>query len=188
MLALFRGTTDVARLQAVANLLGVTHPIMLSLGGLIVPATARTARFGLAVARRTALHYGLHGAVMFAPYVVLLLAVPRFALGALYGASSPYAGLGTETRVFALAYVLIFLSEICFGFLNGVELIKQSLIAQVAGSVTTLAAGLPLIARFGLRGAIVTVLLANTVRVAISGRYFPFPVESVATLAESIES
>src|SRR4029077_17429687 len=75
---LFRGPADAAGFQAVANLIGVSHPIMLSLGNFLIPAVARVrAKQGLLAARRVALSQSTQAALLLLPLILLLLVMPR---------------------------------------------------------------------------------------------------------------
>src|SRR5207253_3403138 len=71
------GDVDVAHFQALAALLGVSNPVVISVVGLIVPAVAIAYRTGgMPAARRVTREYGLLGAVLLLPYFALLAIFP----------------------------------------------------------------------------------------------------------------
>jgi O-antigen/teichoic acid export membrane protein len=171
-LAFFHGALQAAPFQAVRNLLGVTHPILLSLPGLIVPATAKAhQQEGMAAAARSAVRFGTQAGIILFPYYVLLLIWPRAALALLYGRHSPYVSFDWSLRVFVIAHVFVFLFQIKAGLLNGVERPRSVFAAELASTGIALSVGLPLTALWGVAGAAAAVLLMTLSRYA-TGAFF----------------
>lgn len=171
-LAIFHGPKESASLQAVANPLGATHPILFGLANLIVPAAARANRAGGRIAAwRCTRDYGLLGGALMLPYFVTLLLWPRAALELFYGAGSPYVTLESALRLFVLAYLVTYAAQVLGSFLNGLRRTKAAFLTQLSGGVTGLILGLPLIVYFGVGGACAGFLAANITRAGACAIY-----------------
>ncbi len=154
-LFLFRGPAEAAGFQAVSNLLGVSHPIMLSLGNVIVPAAARAhLKGGLIAARRVAVRHAAQGGLLLLPYVAALLIFPRQLLGLFYGSSSPYVALSGVVRLLTVVYALHYLSLTLKFLLNAVEKNRPQFVTEICGTVLLVGVGVPLVLWFGVAGAI----------------------------------
>jgi len=156
-LFLFRGPAEAAGFQAVANLLGVSHPIKLSLGNFLIPVVARVrANRGLAAARRVALTQSTQAAILLLPLILGLLIAPRTFLGLFYGGTSPYVFLVWPLRLLALSYVLSYWAMAIRFFLIAVESRNRTqFVLELSSSVLFFALFIPLTFRWGLSGAIV---------------------------------
>ena len=99
-LFLLRGPAEAAGFQAVSNLLGVSHPIVLSLGNVVVPAAAQLA-WRLVFWQRDVSRCDMaaQAGLMLLPFVVTLLIFPRQLLGLFYSSTSPYAVLEEPLRL-----------------------------------------------------------------------------------------
>jgi O-antigen/teichoic acid export membrane protein len=172
-LAVFRGLQQAAAFQAVANLLGVSHPLIFGIGNLIVPASARAmAKDGIAEAKRAALSYGSQGAFLLVPYLVVLFCFPQTVLALFYGASSPYVNFTSGLRIFVIVYALIYLAQVLSSFFNAIERGQLAFLAYLSGAVIALFPGFPLIARAGMAGALITLLSCYSVRGALCVYYY----------------
>jgi O-antigen/teichoic acid export membrane protein len=161
-LAIFHGPAAAAAFQAVANCLGVTHPLVLGVGGLILPAAARSYQeSGLSAAAMVTRRFALQGFLLLSPYMAILLLFPRSALRLFYGVHPSYIGLETSLRMFVLAYAFFYGSIALSGFLNGVNQTWLPFRTQVLASIAALVIGLPLIAYGGVLGAVVGFMAAN---------------------------
>jgi O-antigen/teichoic acid export membrane protein len=133
-LAVARGPAQTAMYQAVVNLVSVSHPLLFSVGSLIVPASARAmAKNGIHAAKRIALRYGAQGALLAVPYYLVLFLFPKPALRLVYGASSPYVKLGQGVRMFVTAYAFVYLSQVLASLFNGIARGKLVFMASLAG-------------------------------------------------------
>ncbi len=118
VLALSHGPKATASLQAVANVLGVCHPVMFGLGNLLVPVVARAkAVGGHALAWQSARRYGVQFGLVLLPYFTILLLWPRGVLSTLYGPASPYAGLEGPLRLLGRGLCVHLSSHKCWGFI-----------------------------------------------------------------------
>jgi len=154
-LFLFRGPAEAAGFQAISNLLGVAHPIMLSLGNIVVPAAARIhVKEGLAAARRLALSRAAQFGLLLLPYVAALLIFPRQFLGLFYGPGSPYVALDSALRLLTLIYALHYVSLALKFLLNALEKNRPQFVVELCGSLLLAGLVVPLVLRFGLAGAI----------------------------------
>ena len=165
-LFLFRGPAEAAGFQAVANLLGVSHPIKLSLGNFLVPAVARVrASRGLAAARRVALTQSTQAAVLLLPLILGLLIAPGTFLGLVYGGTSPYVLLVWPLRLLALSYVVSYWALATRFFLIAVESRNRTqFVFEISWSVLFFALFIPLTLRWGLSGAIVATGISQGAR------------------------
>jgi O-antigen/teichoic acid export membrane protein len=145
----------VADFAALAQTMGVTNPVIISLGGLIVPAVAMSnTRGGVRSSRRVALGYGLSGACLLLPFYAIVFITPEFVIKVMSHNNPAYMGLGNYLRLFALSYLLAFPAHVTQALLNGLGRTGSTFLAQCAFSTVTLLVSLPLAAAFGLSGAV----------------------------------
>ena len=154
-LFLFRGPAEAAGFQAISNLLGVSHPIMLSLGNIIVPAAARAhLKDGVLAARRVALRHAAQGGLLLLPYVAALVIFPRQLLALFYGPASPYVMLESALRLLTILYTLHYLSLTLKFLLHALERNRPQFVAELSGSLLLAGLVVPLVLWLGLPGAI----------------------------------
>ena len=167
-LFVLRGPVDAAAFQAISNLIGVSHPIMLSLGNFLVPAAARArARQGLTAARRVSLSLATQAGLLLLPLILLLLILPRPLLGLFYGAASTYVVLDWPLRLLALTYVLTYWAMAIRFFLIAVESKNRAqFLFELCWSVLFVALLIPLTLHWGLAGAIVATGLSQGAKLA----------------------
>jgi O-antigen/teichoic acid export membrane protein len=152
----------VGQYQAVLNLLRPVNPLMITLSTLIIPAAAQASSMGgLRAASRVTLRYACHAAAILAPYWLVMLVFPQAALSILYGSSSGYRPLTTEVRLFVGISAVSVVGSIVAAMFNGVQRSRRAMTGQFVGVIATLAITLPLIVKFGLRGAVVGNLISN---------------------------
>jgi O-antigen/teichoic acid export membrane protein len=146
------GTTAVASFQSLLNLVRVTNPVMFAIGGILLPTVAAKPS-DLGAGLRAARRYGLLGALVLLPYFVVIFVFPGTTLQLLYGASSQYAGLGTDLRVLilgsAFAYATYVLGMYYYGFSRGAVVLRCGLVAAATG----IFGGLVLVMQAGVFGA-----------------------------------
>jgi O-antigen/teichoic acid export membrane protein len=170
-LFLFQGPAETAGFQAISNLLGASHPVMLSLGNIVVPAAARArVKDGFQAARRVALRHTAQGGLLLLPYLAALLIFPGLLLSLFYGAGSQYVKLENSLRLLTVFYALHYISLALKFLLNALEKNRMQFMVEFCGSLLLTALLIPLVLRFGLLGAI----LATGVWLAIrlSGNIF----------------
>jgi O-antigen/teichoic acid export membrane protein len=166
-LFLFRGPAEAAAFQAISNLLGVSHPIMLSLGNIIVPAAALAhVKRGFVAARRVALRHAAQGGLLLLPYVAALLIFPRPLLELFYGSGSPYVVLDSALRLLTVVYVLNYFSLTLKFLLNALEKNRLQFVVELGGSLLLVGLVVPLVLWFGLLGAILVTGLGLATRLA----------------------
>jgi len=166
-LFLFRGPAEAAAFQAISNLLGVSHPIMLSLGNIIVPAAAVAhVKRGFVAARRVALRHAAQGGLLLLPFVAALLVFPRPLLELFYGQGSPYVVLASALRLLTVVYALNYFSLTLKFLLNALEKNRLQFVVELCGTLLLAVLVVPLVLRFGLEGAILATGLALATRLA----------------------
>lgn len=177
ILATTHGSGAVAEYQAVANLLGVTHPVMLTLGNLLVPAIALAAQHGsVADARHACFRRAWPIALLLAPFFLVLFAASSVILSIAYGSDSAYTGLVAQLRWMVIAYVFFFIATILASILNGMEHAQHTLISQIISAIAGVCIGVPLCYVFGSMGATIgvaiaflTIVLANAYQISRIG-------------------
>jgi O-antigen/teichoic acid export membrane protein len=150
-LKFFHGEGQVAEFGVLAQIMGLSNPIIISIAGLVVPAVAAAAPRGMAAVKRVALVHGLQGAAMLLPYYAVVMIVPALALRVF---NPEYAGLTTHLRLFVVVYMLVFPAQVMQALLNGLGRTRSTFAAQCAFSAATVLFSLPLAALYGLTGAV----------------------------------
>ena len=164
------GIEQAAQLQAISNILGVTHPVLMGLSSLIVPATARArASEGVGRAMRSALTYAGMGVVLLAPIWLVIAAIPQNVLLAFY--KDKYIDCTLLLRLVALVYAIDFAGWMLSAILNGLENNRAVFLSSLAMGCVTLALTLPLTLKFGVIGAVIGSVVSVTARVVASS-YF----------------
>jgi len=167
VLTLSRGPAEAASLLAVLNVLGVSHPLLFGMTNWMLPATAAAFhRGGERAAFHTAARSWLPGAATAAGMLVFLFLQPGFALRLLYGAASPYAGLSAPLRWGALAYLLMFGSQLYGCYLLALRRVRRGLWMQLAATGAAAVAGFPLAIGHGAAGACAGLALASLSKLA----------------------
>jgi O-antigen/teichoic acid export membrane protein len=161
------GIEQAAQLQAISNILGVTHPVLMGLSSLIVPATARVrAGEGVAKAIHTALTYAGMGVILLAPIWLVIGAIPQNVLVVFY--KDKYIDCTLLLRLVALVYAIDFAGWMLSAILNGLEKNRAVFFSSLAMGCVTLALTLPLTLKFGVTGAVIGSVVSVTVRVIAS--------------------
>ncbi|HVB56415.1 MAG TPA: hypothetical protein VNE63_08300 [Candidatus Acidoferrales bacterium] len=169
VLGLLFGTAEAGSFQAVVNLLKVFNPVIVGAQNLIVPAAAKTRRErGVRAASRSGLGYAVGGALLFLPYLIVLLVWPHGVLGLLYGFQSPYSHLELALRLCVFAYAFGYWAEIVGSLLNGLGLPKGSFLAQLGATGTAICVGLPMAMMGGVAGALGGLGICALVKAGIS--------------------
>lgn len=148
------GTYLAASYQAVLNIIGVSNPVMMSVGNFILPATIRAnASGGRKRASRVVLRYGLLGAALLVPCYALIFVWPGVFLKILYRAASPYFFQQDALRLLVLAYSMGYVAYLFGVFFYGLGQSKTVFRAQSVGAAFAIVLGVPLIATLGVVGA-----------------------------------
>jgi len=155
VLFLMRGAGAAAGYQAISNLLGLSHPVMLSLGNVIVPEAARArARKGFLAARRVAMIHATQGGLLLLVCFGILTLFPKQLLSLFYGSDSAYLTLGQDIRLFAAVYMLFFVFLALKFLLNALQETRAQLVAELICCGLLGIVIVPLVLEFGLAGAI----------------------------------
>ncbi len=147
----YHGREAVATFGALSNVIGVSHPVMFGICGLIVPAVARTRiQHGDKAALRYSSKLGLIGLALLLPYYIFLVLFPGTALWLFCGSNSPYLGLTTELRWYVAQYVFVYLAFISAAVLNGFEAARWTFLGQLANALVTAVVRIPATAEIGI--------------------------------------
>lgn len=155
-LKFFHGAEATASFQVIVNVLGVSNPIIFSLGSLIIPAVAQANMAGKSdEVWRAAWKYALPFGGLILIYYVVLLGWPREILAAFYGSNSPYLSLGLETplRIYVLSYTLMYGSIVLQALLYGLEDSRAVSLVQFLSSCVGLVLGIPIVISGEVLGA-----------------------------------
>ena len=171
-LGLSRGPSAAASYQAIANVLGLAHPIMFGVGNLMLPSVARINAIGGARrAMRGAIRQAGEGAILLTPVFAGILFWSSQILRAFYGPGSPYMGLTRELRVFVAVYIVMYIAQAATSTLNGLGRVREASISHVCGAGAAVALGIPASALLGLAGGIGGALASNVARLGMSLAY-----------------
>lgn len=147
----YHGREAVATFGALSNVIGVSHPVMFGICGLIVPAVARARiHSGDSAALRYSAKLGFIGLGLLLPYYLFLVLFPGAALWIFCGKHSPYLGLTTELRWYVVQYVFVYLAFITSAVLNGFEAARWTFFGQLANALVTAGVRIPATARIGM--------------------------------------
>lgn len=167
-LALSRGASQAAALQALINVLSLTNPILISITNLVTPASAKAWReTDKKAASRVAIRYAVHGGVLIFPYLLVSIVWPQHVLAMLYGQGSPYEDFSSTLRVLAGAHGVFYVSAIMATLLNALEQARTNFLVLSVSAIVSVMLGIPLIAWAGLWGAASAIALGIVVRTVI---------------------
>jgi len=156
VLFLLKGAGTAAGYQAISNLVGLSHPVMLSLGNVIVPSAARARiKGGFKAARHSALIHAAQGGLVLLVCFGLLLAFPTQLLRLFYGSGSPYLSLAGDVRLFAVVYLLFFIGLTLKSLLKALQQTKAQFVAELLSCALLAVIIVPLVSVLGLTGALV---------------------------------
>jgi O-antigen/teichoic acid export membrane protein len=159
------GTALAAHFQAAQNLVMAANPILLGLCNVIPQAAARGLReAGTAQAWRAARRYILLGAAPICAFYLLLLFWPGLMLLLLYGEASPYLDLTLVVRAMAAAALIAYAAEMVCSYLHGLQAAGLAMKVNMAGLMTSILLGLPLMLAWGLAGSCIALIATNVVR------------------------
>lgn len=165
-LRLFHGPEATASFQVLWNILGVSNPIIFSLGGLIIPAVTQANIAGNhGEAWKAARRYALPlGGLLLAYYVVLLI-WPGTILALFYGSNSPYLSLGLETplRVLVLAFTFMYCSIVFEALLYGLKDSRAIFQVRLVSTCFGLVLGIPLVMAGEVLGACTAIFLIQLI-------------------------
>jgi O-antigen/teichoic acid export membrane protein len=170
IIATFHGREQVAQIQAISNILGMTHPVLMGLSALIVPATAKArASNGIRHGARVALTYASMGAAMLIPIYLVIALIPHDVLYAFY--KDKYIDCTLLLRLIALVYSIDFIGWMLGAMLSGLEQTRSVFLASLCMGVVTVLFTVPFAIKFGILGALIGACLSVTTRMIASG-YF----------------
>lgn len=152
----FHGPDDAAALAAVANVLGLTNPIVLGLGAVITPSVAQArARQGVRAGVMVGLKFAILGAALLLPVWVTIGFAPDWVLSVFYRSpDSPYRGLAMALQIMLVIYMIHFGAAMMGIILGGLEKSGQAFICSLAAVAGTLLLTMPASAKYSYIGAL----------------------------------
>lgn len=160
---------DTAAYFALATLLGVSHPVMFGISGLIVPGVAKTRhQEGVQAATRYAVKLGIFGGVLLAPFYLFLMIAPAFAIRLIAGEGSPTIQFTQELRWFVLEYIVIYISVVSTALLNGLEASRTTFFGQLANAVLSITIRAPLTAMSTMAAAVWSGIITYSAQIVVN--------------------
>jgi O-antigen/teichoic acid export membrane protein len=149
------GKRLVATFTALSTIMGVSHPVMFGICGLIVPGVAKARKeLGELAARRYATKLTALGFGLLSVYFLFLTILPSLAIRIFCGVNSPYQQYAYLLPWFVLHYVVVYLSFTTGAYLNGLEASRHAFYGQLANAIASVLIRLPLAAMWGVGPAI----------------------------------
>ncbi len=162
ILTAIQGLASAAGFGAAKQLLGPVNLLTRPMNNYYLPrATRRLAESGTSGLNRVLLKAALLFTLPYALYLAVAMLIPGLLLRLVYG--EPYAPYADVLRVYAIAqlvYYPVFLLEI---EVKARLMQRYLLLAEILTALIVYVVGIPLVARFGLMGAVLGLLLSNTV-------------------------
>jgi O-antigen/teichoic acid export membrane protein len=165
-LKLFYGAEATASFQVIWNILGVSNPIIFSLGGLIIPAITQANIAGnYDEVWKAAWKYALPLGSLLLMYYIVLFIWPEAILAVFYGTSSPYLSLGLETplRVLVLAFTLMYCSIVFEAVLYGLKDTRAIFLVRLVSTCSGLIIGIPLVMADEVLGACIGIFVIQLI-------------------------
>jgi O-antigen/teichoic acid export membrane protein len=164
-LFLIKGTEATAQYQSLINVLGVLHPLFLSLMNLLVPLAARvTHTENQRAACRIALNYGIIFGFPVGLYLAAVLAFPHFLLSSFYGVSSDYLKLSLALQFFIPYYLFSYLQVPMRALLNAWEKTREILTIEIWATMALCLVGPLLMIKWAVLGGILGLGAAALIR------------------------
>ena len=160
----FNGRSAVASYQSLANLIGITNPILFSMSNILIPNIARASIEGKQAARRVLYKHGVLFGTFLVPVFVILGLFPNQVMNMAYGHTSPYLSLAPLLRIFTITSVLLYLATLIGAYEGGLGRPKTYMYCQMAGFAALLTGGTLLIYRCNVRGAVFAGAIVAAVR------------------------
>lgn len=173
-LKLFHGPEATAAFQVIWNILGVSNPIIFSLGVLIIPAVTQANMAGnQSEAWKVGWTYALPLGCLLLLYYVVLFIWPETILAMFYGSSSPYLSQGLETplRVLVLAFALLYCSIVYEALLYGISDSRAVFLVKLVSTCLGLILGIPLVSSGNVLGACIAFFFIQLVSLVMLFRF-----------------
>lgn len=166
VVGLTQGAGGAASLQALLNVVNLVNPLIIGITNVLPQVAARARRQEGAPAWLAARAYIALGSPLVLAFALVLAAFPGLVLGVVYGAGSPYAGLGLELRMLTVFLLCGYWVEMVCAVLHGLDQPQQALGINVVGALASLGLAVPLTMLFGLAGTCAALSLGALGRLA----------------------
>lgn len=167
-LAALHGAAATASYQAALNIINLANPILIGLCNVIPQTAARRFQDGYGVAWQAARPYAVAGALPILLCYGILLVVPEFVLGVIYGPDSAYADLALPIRILAVAALLAYSADMVCSYMHGVDAARLALLINLLGTIAAAALFLPLAVSHAVVGCCIALAVASLVRLVAS--------------------
>lgn len=168
-LAMSRGIVEVASLQAMMSIGGITNPITISSGNVLLPHIAKSDR-QMSVLGALKRHLSVIAPSIFLIPTTLiaigLLASPVISL--LYGPSNPYQSSQGLLRLLCINYGLNFVVQLVSTALNGLARTRVDFLALVVATTCGIVVAFAAIPAIGAYGAATAFIVSNVVRIGLA--------------------
>lgn len=167
LLGAFSGRVAVAAYQSLQNVAGLANPLLFSLSNQLTPAIARSAAEGIPQARKTVFKNGILYGALLLPCFLAVVMFPDGIMRLVYGAGSGYLALAPLLRVLVCGLLFQYFTSLIGAYEGGMGRPQTYLVVQIFGTATVVSAGLYLIHRLSVVGAIYTLLITSLVRLLV---------------------
>ncbi|HEX4808404.1 MAG TPA: hypothetical protein VH325_05715 [Bryobacteraceae bacterium] len=161
------GKGGVAAFQALMNVVGAANPLLLGLSNHLIPAVARAANRGVAAARRVVAVDGSAAGAILLVYMVAILLIPVQIMSLIYGHKSPYISSAPLLKWFVVVYAFQFAAALVGAYEGGLGRTTSYMHSQFASLVSLCVAGVPLIFKYGVPGAVVAAVIVYFMRFVV---------------------
>jgi len=101
------------------------------------------------------------------PFLIITLVWPERVLALFYGRFAEYPAFASELRILVVAHGINYLAVALSAFVSALEESKLVFVALLISALSSVVVGTPLIARRGVAGAAVALLVGGFIRVNV---------------------
>lgn len=173
-LTLLRGPVAAAGFQALLYVTGMVQPLVTGIGSLVAVSTARATAAGtIRASLREISRPVLLGAGAISVYGIFLSLFPSAVFTLLFRSRSPYAGLAPLLPIFAVAGLLLYLSQMLAEALVGMRATRSAFLCQLSASLACAATAIVLVPVKPAWGAGMALIAASLTRLIVGAILLP---------------
>jgi len=181
-LTLLRGPVAAAGFQALLYVTGIVQPLVTGIGSLVAVSTARAAATGeIRTSLREISRPVLLGAGAISVYGILLSLFPSTAFTVFFRSRSPYADLAPLLPIFAVAGLLLYLSQMLAEALVGMRATRSAFLCQLSASIACAVVAIIAVPARPAWGAGIALIAANVARLIAGSVLLPRAVNAPET-------
>jgi O-antigen/teichoic acid export membrane protein len=167
LMSTINGAGQAAGVQAISTIVGLTHPILASLGVVVIPAAAKVRE---AQGVRSAVYaVGKHvrpAMILLTIYLAFVVVCPTLILTIFFGPKSSFLGFATPLRLLAWAYLLNSIGQSIGGILKAFEDSHGDSMMNLESAIIMLVLAIPAACWYGVTGCMWVLAATATWRTA----------------------